>query len=292
MAQENFSPRTRASQLSINAASGSHTGRVREQNEDTVALCEPPDHTALAHLGRLYLLADGAGGHAAGEVASRTAVETIATHYYEQKAPRDAGESMLPSQGKISHLHGPLLDLDLPAMHMKQAFFSAHTRLLELAALKPEYSGMLTTCVAAVVKGTHLLIAHVGDSRAYLLHAASSSPPVLTHLTTDHSMVTALAQAGAISPEQMQSSPSRHIILRALGERKQTYLGPDITTCLVHAGDRLMLCCDGLWDMLTEEQMAVVVKNSTPQAACNQLIRLANQAGGEDNISVVVLAFS
>jgi len=79
--------------------------------------------------------------------------------------------------------------------------------------------------------------------------------------------------------------------LRALGENKQNYLGPDITTGIVQSGDHLVLCCDGLWSMLTEEQIVTVVKNNTPQVACNELIRLANEAGGQDNISAVVLSF-
>ncbi len=98
-------------------------------------------------------------------------------------------------------------------------------------------------------------------------------------------------QAGVIEPEQMHTSPSRHMLLRMLGGGEDTTQGPDITTCLVRAGDRLVLCCDGLWSKLTEEQIATVVSNNTPQAACDQLVHLANEAGGEDNISVVVLTF-
>ncbi len=158
--------------------------------------------------------------------------------------------------------------------------------------LKPEYSGMATTCVAALVKGAHLLIAHIGDSRAYLLQPSSEPLPTLTRLTTDHSMVMELARVGAISPEQMQNSPYRHIILRALGGTTKDNPCPDIMTCMVQAGDRLILCCDGLWSMLTEQQIALVASRNTPQAACDEFIRLANEAGGEDNISVVVLSFT
>ena len=176
-------------------------------------------------------------------------------------------------------------------MQIQQAFFAAHTRIRELANLKREYAGMATTCIAAVVKGTQLLIAHAGDSRAYLIHTSSEALPTITRLTTDHSMVTELARAGIISPEQMQNSPSRHIVLRALGGSQQDRTGPDVTTCVMQAGDHLLLCCDGLWSMLTEERMARVVSRNAPQAACNELIRLANEAGGEDNISAVVLSF-
>jgi serine/threonine protein phosphatase PrpC len=277
--------------LHISAASCSDKGRVREHNEDAIACCEPADQARLSQLGRLYLLADGAGGHAAGEVASRVAVETIATVYYDQTTSCNPVGNAFQSQGVVKQLHGPLGDLDTSIMQIQRAFFAAHARLRELSTLKPEYGGMATTCIAAVVKGAELLIAHVGDSRAYLIHTSSESLPTMTRLTTDHSMVTELARAGIISPEQMHSSPSRHIVLRVLGGRQQGITGPDVTTCVMQAGDHLLLCCDGLWSMLTEEQIARVVKSNPPQVACDELIRLANDAGGEDNISAVVLSF-
>ena len=278
-------------QLRVSAASYSDTGRVRTLNEDAILMNEPVDQAVSAQFGWLYLLADGAGGHAAGEVASRLAVETIAAAYYAQQTSHHTSENASRSQGEVRHLHGPLDDLETPIEQLLWAFFAAHIRIREAARLKQEYAGMITTCIAAVVKGAHLLIAHIGDSRAYLIRSSSASRPAIIRLTTDHSMVTELARAGVISPEQMQSSPSRHIILRALGEKERDSLGPDVTTCVVQAGDALLLCCDGLWSMLTEEQIALVVSHSTPQAACTELIRLANEAGGEDNISAVVLSF-
>lgn len=276
--------------LHINAASSSNRGRVREQNEDAVALYIPSDQTLLEHLGHLYLLADGAGGHAAGEVASRLAVETIASVYYDQNTVRASVTGNASSGATQMHPQDVYEDRTLLRKRIQQAFLAAHTRLLQEATVKPEYSGMATTCVAAVVKGKHLLIAHVGDSRAYLLHT-TEAPPAMTRLTTDHSMVTELARAGAITPEQMQTSSARHIILRALGGRKQETVEPDITTGDIHAGESLILCCDGIWGMISEAQIATVVRSNTPQAACDELIRLANEAGGEDNSSVVVVAF-
>lgn len=277
--------------LRITVASCSDTGRVREHNEDAIAFCEPSDQTLLAQVGRLYLLADGAGGHAAGEVASRTAVETIAVAYYDQTGSGYPLEHVPQPHGEVKHLHGPLGDLDTPFIQIQRAFFAAHTRIHQLGTLKQEYSGMLTTCLAAVVKNNRLLIAHVGDSRAYLIRPMSGSPPAITRLTSDHSLVTELARAGIISPEQMQSSSSRHVILRALGGQKPDYAGPDITTCIVQAGEYLLLCCDGLWSLLTEEQIARVVCGTTPQKACDELIWLANEAGGKDNVSVILLSF-
>ncbi len=278
-------------ELRISAAGCTDTGRVRVRNEDTITLCEPPDKTLVAQLGQLYLLADGAGGHAAGEVASREAVETVAAVYYHQAVFSDLGGEKFHSRDVIQHLDGHFSDLDAPIVRLRQAFFAAHTRLRKLATLKPQYAGMATTCVAAVVKNAHVVIVHMGDSRAYLIHPSFGYSPTITRLTTDHSMVAALVRAGAISPEQVHNSPARHILLRMLGGGEDNNSGPDVTTCMVHVGDHLVLCCDGLWSKLTEEQIATVVSRNTSQVACDQLVQLANEAGGEDNISAVVLSF-
>ena len=278
-------------ELRISAAGCTDTGRVRERNEDTIALYEPPDKTLVAQLGHLFLLADGAGGHAAGEIASREAVETIAAVYYQQASLPELNSEQFHSQELVQHLDGYFADVDAPIVRLRQAFKAAHTRLRKLAALKPQYAGMATTCIAAVVKNDHLVIAHIGDSRSYLIRSLPGSPPSIRCLTTDHSMVKALVQAGVISPEQMNTAPSRHMLHRMLGGPEDNIPGPDIVTCLLHAGDHLLLCCDGLWSKLAEEQIATVVSRNPPQAACDQLVHLANEAGGEDNISAVVLSF-
>jgi PPM family protein phosphatase len=131
----------------------------------------------------------------------------------------------------------------------------------------------------------------VGDSRAYSLDTRAPSP-VLTHLTTDHSMVVELARAGVITTDEMQTSSARHIILRALGGEEQHACEPDISLHTIHAGASFMLCCDGVWNLLSDAQIASVVSSYPPQEACNELLRLANEAGGEDNSSVVIIAFT
>jgi serine/threonine protein phosphatase PrpC len=282
MHQQKVSSRT--TMLSISAAGSSDKGRIREQNEDAIALCEPPDQLQAERLGRLYLLADGAGGHAAGEVASRLAVETIASVYY---APF---ERTGQSQGLLRRLRNSFSARDTPFVRIQQAFLAAHTRIRQLATLEEEYAGMATTCIAAVVKETGVLIAHVGDSRAYLIQGTPSAPTA-TCLTTDHSMAKAMEQAGVLSPEQTQTSACRHILLKMLGGNDLDIPSPEITACDVWTGDHLVLCCDGLWSMLTEAQLALVVSNNPPQDACGELIRLANETGGPDNISVVVISF-
>ncbi len=278
--------------LRIHVASCSDQGRVRTQNEDALALCEPSDQKQLAQLGYLYLLADGAGGHAAGEVASRIAVETIATEYYQPMASENEAMEELLARSHVTDTQGFLPDLDLPCKQVICAFHQAHTRICQLADLRYDYRGMVTTCLAAIVKERQMLIAHLGDSRAYLVRSSPKSPPAVTCLTTDHSRAMELTKAGLLTASQVRSSPSRHILARALGEPTRNPAGPDIITGELQAGDILVLCCDGLWSALPEERIALVVTAYPPQAACAELVRLANEAGGKDNISVIVLAWT
>lgn len=278
--------------LCVSAVGCSDTGRVREQNEDTIALCEPSDQALLAQFGRLYLLADGAGGHAAGEVASKIAVETVSTVYYHRVLSQGGDEGTFRSEDVLQQLDASFADLDVPIVHIRRAFATAHMQIREQASLTPAYFGMVTTCIAAIIKNARLVIAHVGDSRAYLIRPSPTGTPVITRLTRDHSMGEELARVGVISPEKARDSPSRHVLIRALGGNVQNDTRPDIKTCSVQAGDHLVLCCDGLWNMLPDERIAAVVSRNTPEAACNELVQMANQAGGEDNISAIVLSFS
>jgi len=266
---------------------------VRKTNEDAIALCEPSTTQERSHLGRLYLLCDGAGGHAAGEVASRMATQTIARTYYDRNAFAQPTKEILRLDGsKERHLDGLSSTMDLPLQSIRHAFVTAHKRITQLSALASQYCGMATTCVAAVVKEHMVLIAHIGDSRAYLLRASRDEAPAFIRLTTDHSLVNELIQAGVLTTAQGQASTQRNVLTRMLGGQQESNPLPDITTCHIRAGDQLLLCCDGLWSMMPEEQIEQVVKNHEPQQACDELIRLANAAGGKDNISVIVVSFT
>jgi protein phosphatase len=290
MPQQHFSPE--GPQLRVIAAGRTATGRARERNEDAIAFYEPTDQILSAQYGWLYLLADGAGGHGTGAVASSLAVETIAAAYYAAWVPsQQAAENTFQPTGKVSHLDGEPAALSALSMQLQQAFFTANTRIREAARHKQEYANMFTTCLAAVVKGNCLLIAHVGDSRAYLLRPSSGPELSITPLTRDHSLARLLVGVGILAPEKMHTSPSRHKILRALGNEEPEKAWPDLTTCLLQPRDRLLLCCDGLWSELPEHQLAVIVSSKSPPEACAELIRLANEAGGKDNISAVVLEF-
>jgi serine/threonine protein phosphatase PrpC len=254
--------------MHLSVAGHSETGRLLERNTDALVLYDLSDLQQAVRFGSLYVLADGTGNHAAGELASRIAVETIPAIYYQQG------------------------DGDSPLVRLQQAFNAAHTRIREYATLHPEYSEMATTCTAVVIRGTRLWTAHIGDSRAYLVRASSRSRPTITRLTTDHTMVAGMVRAGELSPEQARHSPHRDIFLRALGKSEENNPFPDFTMREVRPGNMLVLCSDGLWSALTEEQLAHIVMSRPSQQACEELVRLANEARGDENISVIILSFS
>lgn len=224
---------------------GSRTdvGCVREQNEDSLVVAPP-----------LFVVADGMGGHAAGEVASEIAVNVIA-----QNAPEHP-------------------DPDALAAAVEEA-----NRSIIDAAMKGEgREGMGTTCTAAMLEGERLVVAQVGDSRAYLLHNGQ-----LTQLTRDHSLMAALIEVGEITPEEARVHPRRSVITRALGNDPATR--PDIYEVSVEAGDRLMLCSDGLSGMIRDEDIAAVMRRvRDPQRCASQLVNEAIAAGGHDNVTVIV----
>jgi protein phosphatase len=225
---------------------GSRTdvGMVREQNEDSI-LVEAP----------LFVVCDGMGGHAAGEVASEIAVNVIA-----QNAPATAECGALGA-----------------------AVEQANLAVMRAAAEGVGGAGMGTTCTAAVVEGQHVALAQVGDSRAYLLHAGQ-----LQQITRDHSLVAELVEMGEITPEQALTHPKRSTITRALGSDPN--MRPDLFEINVAEGDRLLLCSDGLTTMLRDAEIARIMNaNPAAQAAADTLVEAALDAGGFDNVTVCVV---
>lgn len=227
-----------------NWAARSDTGRVRSHNEDAI-LTDPP----------LFVVADGLGGHEAGEVASQLAVETLRDH-----APRRPDANALA-----------------------RAVRAANKEVIRAAREGIGRAGMGTTITAALIEGTHIVIAQVGDSRAYLMHAGS-----LSRVTEDHSMVADLIRLGQITEAQSRVHPNRSVITRALGTDPNMYA--DTFQIDAQPGDRLLLCSDGLTSMLLDEGIAQILRaNSDPGMAADALIASANEAGGQDNISVIVV---
>jgi len=222
----------------------SDPGLTRPQNEDSI-LVEPP----------LYAVADGMGGHRAGEVASRVALEELIAN-----APRSADSKALA-----------------------RAVRAANRAVIESADKTRTRSGMGTTLTAAMVDGTHIAIAHVGDSRAYLLHEGR-----LTRITDDHSMVADLVRQGALTEEDARFHPQRSVITRALGSDHNMLA--DLYDVEAAAGDRLLLCTDGLTGMIPDDYIAdLLAAEREPEAAAAKLVEAANRAGGYDNITVIVV---
>ena len=230
--------------MKLTAGMFSDVGQLREINEDYPLVDE-----RLA----LFAVADGMGGHQGGEVASRTAIEAL----------RAAVASGLA---------------------INEAITRANEAVLKRAEGDADLAGMGTTMTAVVVVGaSRLLIGHVGDSRAYLLHDGE-----LRRVTEDHSLVEELVREGRLTPEQAEVHPQRAIITRALGVEQA--LDVDLYTVPVEAGDRLVICSDGLTTMLRDRDVERIARGeSDAQRAAEALVDAANEAGGEDNITVVVL---
>ncbi|MEI7814038.1 MAG: Stp1/IreP family PP2C-type Ser/Thr phosphatase [Coriobacteriia bacterium] len=222
----------------------SDIGRVRTHNEDSV-LAQPP----------LFVVADGMGGHEAGEVASSIAIETIRDH-----APRRPD-----------------------AKALARAVKAANREVIRSAREGYGKQGMGTTMTAAIVEGTHIAIAHVGDSRAYLLRSGT-----LEQITDDHSMVADMIRRGQLTEAEARYHPNRSVITRALGTDPSVVA--DTYELTAGLGDRLMLCSDGLTGMLEDAMIAETLATyADPAAATRALVDAANDAGGHDNISVVVI---
>jgi protein phosphatase len=258
----------------VQVAAASDPGCVREQNEDYLGIFTPPPDVSQ-DMGLLAVLADGMGGHAAGEVASELAVSTIARIFYQAGLADDAG---IPDEG-----------VSESARRLYAGFLAADHAIRRASERSPDQEGMGCTCIAAVQRGDEITLAHVGDTRAYLIQADRSDP--IRQLTADHSFAAELVRAGVLAEEEARHSPRRHMVTRALGgQLDMTACIPDVQALRLRAGDFLLLCCDGLWNMVAPEQIAATVQDVPLEHACTTLIEQAREAGGEDNISLMLLA--
>jgi len=252
--------------LRISADAQSDVGRKRKGNED--ALCLNDEQ-------RLYVVADGMGGHAAGEVASRVAVDAIAEFV-----------ELTGGNQEITWPFGLDDTISYEGNRLKTAVRHANTRVIEATRESAEYEGMATTVAAVLVDGDIANLAHVGDSRIYLWNGES-----IEQLTRDHSWVNEQIENGAISPEQARSHPLRNVVTRALGGRADLVV--DIQSRRMAPGDMLLLCSDGLTTMVSDDGIARILRESEGDVAraTSALISEANERGGEDNITVVLLKF-
>ena len=241
-------------------------GIQRDQNEDalfTLTTSVVAGEKSF-HFG-LYIIADGMGGHENGEIASSVAVDRLASYV-------------------VRCLYLPLLStanniVELSFQEIMQAgIIQAHQ------TIKKEALGGGTTLTSALILGDQMTIAHVGDSRAYMV-SANGNIKLLTH---DHSVVKRLEEIGQISAEQALTHPQRNVLYRALGQGEP--FEPDITTFQIKPGEQILICSDGLWGLVSDTDMEAIIRTSDePQHACQTLINLANSAGGPDNISVIIV---
>jgi len=230
-------------------------GRVRKLNEDAYRISAD---------GRFFVVADGMGGHAAGEVASELAVSTLVDFVQD-----------------ALHREGAPPDADVASLLLR-AIDAAHERVRREAAAREGCKGMGTAIVMGMVLGDRLHTCHVGDSRCYVMTAAG-----LTVLTRDHSMVARLVQAGTLNPGDVRTHPRRNELLQALGLPMQ--LEPDVNACDLATRDRVLLCSDGLWESLEDDDIRRIISGDRSVVGCaRRLVDRAARAGGRDNITAVV----
>lgn len=254
-------------QKSIVVGTAQSVGIERDHNEDTlfVLLGNSEGQEMVPDFG-LFLVADGMGGHHAGDIASAISVRTTAHRITEGTILRlfedDSGDDTLPIQ-------------DLIRKALEDANQSVVTQV----------PGGGTTLTAVLLLSNQLTIGHVGDSRAYIFQNGKSEV-----ITRDHSLVERLQELGQLTPEEAAHHPQRNVLYRAIGQGAN--LEVDIVTHPVPNGGYLFLCSDGLWGVVPENEIRRIIYGSGhPQAACDELVRAANAAGGPDNISAVLVGF-
>ncbi len=246
-------------------ASGGVTdlGRVRTNNEDCYKIVEPLN---------LFVLSDGMGGEAHGEIASALAVETVVKHCLDIEA-NPAAKVLGPVQPNWS----------ARTKRLSTAVRLANKNIFKSAEKNPEQHGMGATLTAVWIDGAKLSIAHVGDSRAYLLRSGS-----LLQLTRDHSLVAEQVRRGILTSAEAEESDMQSVLLRALGA--QADIEVDVEEHTLFPRDMLLLCSDGLTRMVTEPEIAGTLQAETnPERAAEKLVALANERGGPDNITVVIV---
>jgi protein phosphatase len=270
----------------LSVAGLTDAGRQRDLNQDRVyyKVVQSSDEAPLG----LFVVADGMGGHLAGEVASQWAIGTLKRELAPLFRPQDPSLTRrLDAEALAAVGSGVTVRLEETdlARLLEHAVQRANQVLLGYARKHSEEAGDLgSTLTLAVVEGARLTVAHVGDSRAYLWREGR-----LQRLTEDHSVPGALLKQGRISPEEAYDHPHRHILYRSLGLKPNLEI--DIYPAVaVRSGDVLLLCSDGLWDMVhpDERLAAFLAQAAGPRAICRRLVDAANEAGGEDNISVVL----
>jgi serine/threonine protein phosphatase PrpC len=262
-------------------------GRVRPRNEDHFVIADlakvlrlhrtslrQPELQCGDAEAHLFIVADGIGGHSGGETASALAVQTIET--FVLNALRGFGH-LAPARES---------DEETVLADLRAAMQQADRRLIEEGSQHPEVRGMGTTVTAAYCLGSELFVAHVGDSRCYLMRQGQ-----LRQLTRDHTLTGELVRRGALRPEDAVHHQYRHVVVNALGGR-EAGIDVEAHTLALQAGDTLLLCSDGLTEMVPADRIAGILEaEANPETACECLVAEANERGGQDNITAIVACF-
>lgn len=251
-----------SSSISLQARGVTDVGRRREQNEDAFLVDLETG---------LFIVADGMGGHAGGGTASAIAVRSIQESV---KAAREAAPQSFVAPTPVDVGNFPTL--------LRVAVESASRAIFRAAQEDPDLAGMGTTVTAALVAGRAAFVAHVGDSRCYLVRGGR-----IFQLSEDHSLVNEQLKAGAITEEEARSSRFRNIITRSVGFEEEVQV--DVVGLEVEPGDGIVLCCDGLSNLVTDPEILQVASGSRLAEAPERLVALANERGGDDNITVIVV---
>jgi serine/threonine protein phosphatase PrpC len=244
--------------LELEACGLSEAGPHRDTNEDSIGCFAPPDPLVLQRKGYLYVVADGLGGHAAGEVASSSAVARLGEEYYSPS-----------NHTRIE-----------PAL--RQAVHAANLRIHELTHRNPEYKSMETTLTALAFAGAQAYVAHIGDTRAY--HWRDGR---LTQLTADHSEAAELVRMRILKPERARDHPGRSTLTRTLGSR--LIPRPDYLRHSLAPGDQFVLCSDGLWSEIEDAELCESLSHDSVDVAAHELIQRALARDCHDNVSVQVI---
>ena len=248
--------------MRVRFAGATNIGRKRDHNEDSISLPEGE---------RLAIVADGMGGHASGEVASRLAVELMCDHFAET-----AKQQTLTWPYKVDR------DLRTHVNRMITSIMLANLEIWERSQRESRFKGMGTTCVALYFLDDALIVGHVGDSRCYRQRGTE-----LTQLTEDHSLINDYIRMKRVTPEEAENWPHKNVIVRALGMKESVQV--DIHTEKPHIGDTYVLCSDGLTGMIKDDQIQhIIMAEKDLDRAVDRLIQAANEEGGVDNISVVL----
>jgi protein phosphatase len=232
-------------------------GCVRENNEDKAEFYEPDDPGTLSSRGSLYMVADGMGGHAAGQIASETAIKRVLAEYYDGDA-KDPGRALL------------------------DAFAAANTHVQAAARMGSGRAGMGTTLTALALIEDRAIVCHVGDSRAYLLRDGG-----IRQVTDDHSWVAEQVRLGSMTEAEAEASPYRNVITQCIGPLDD--MEAEVYAVESRAGDRWVLCSDGLTGHVSDDEIASVVDDIAPSEGCRRLVELACARGGRDNVTVLIV---